>query len=61
MKLKDLKIIIETLEQLGHKDVDLVYADGRDGEKSYVPVRVGVHTTKPEQVSKTEVQLVFSR
>ncbi len=35
MKTKELKILIEAAEALGHNDIDLVLIDGRYGEESY--------------------------
>ena len=35
MRTKELKIIIETAEQLGHYDINLVIDDSRDGQKLY--------------------------
>lgn len=35
MKTDELKIMIQIIEDLGHKDVDLVLIEGRDGKQSF--------------------------
>jgi hypothetical protein len=35
MNTKELKVILETAEQLGYRDIPIVINDSRDGQDSY--------------------------
>lgn len=45
MKTNELKILIQAAEDLGHKNIDLVLIDGRDGEESYPKARAKIIKT----------------
>lgn len=39
MRTKELKVILDTAEQLGHSDIDMFYENGRDGVSDLTRVR----------------------
>jgi len=61
MNIKDLKMIIGVMEDLGHgDDVELVYEDGRDGISELLPIMARPITVSGPFPEGSEVKLVFS-
>jgi hypothetical protein len=45
MKTKELKILIEAAESLGHDDIDIMIDQSRDGQTSYVKATARLERT----------------
>ena len=57
MKIAELKVIIETMEDLGHTDVNLVLDDSRDGQDSYPKAKA--YVVKTDDQCEPCVMLAF--
>jgi len=51
MRTKELKILIEAAESLGHWDLEMVIDNGRDGVESYTPAIASLEKVGPQQDS----------
>ena len=60
MDIKELKTLIETLEDLGHTDISMWYEDGRDGMSNLVPIRAKASKLPKDVSSNSAVGVVFS-
>lgn len=59
MKTTELKVIIDTAEQLGHTDIEMYYEDGRDGESSLTRIKAEVQNSGDQH--SPQVIMVFKR
>ena len=58
MKVSELKVLVQALEDLGEKDAAVYYDDGRDGQSSLVSVKARLKRIGDQQ--QPEIVLVLS-